>query len=142
MQPNARHRSAGTTLVEHVIAMAVTAVLVGVAYPQYTDHVRRAALREALTTLAGQAQRMETAYDGNGNYGERGCAVAAPTPTDRWTFSCSLQSGGQGFLLTASGGQLVAGQSFTLDQAGHQRTTAFGGAAVDKACWLVRGDEC
>ena len=60
-------RSRGITLIEHMIALAITAVTVTIGYPGYSEFVRRGWMQDAMTTLAGFAQRMEAAYDGNGN---------------------------------------------------------------------------
>ena len=135
-------RSRGTTLVEHMIALVITAVTVTIGYPGYTDFVRRGWMQDAMTTLAAFAQRMESAYDGNGNYGVSACSVAAPSATERWTYACTLSSGGQGYTVTATGALATAGFAYSLDNTGAQRTTSWSGSAVARSCWLVRGTEC
>jgi len=124
------------------MAVAAIAILTALAYPAYRAYLQRGWLNEGTSALRTYAQRMERAYDSNGNYGATACAVAVPAASVRWTITCGLQSAGQGFIATATGRESATGFAFTLDQSGAQRTTSFSGAATTRACWLVRGDEC
>lgn len=135
-------RNEGFTLVELAVTLAIVAILAVVAIPSYRDYVRRGALEEASTALAAYAQRMESGYDSSGNYGVANCAVALPAANARWTYTCALQAGGQGFLATATGAGLANGFAYTLDNFGSRRTTSWAGAAVAKTCFVSRGTEC
>ena len=132
----------GSTLIEHLIAMAVTALLAGVAVPTYTAQLRRGWIVDATTTLATYAGRLEASFDSNGNYGVAACSVAAPTGTDQWTFSCTVQAAGQGFLVTATGQNTMAGYAYTLNEASSRNTTAYPAVSGARTCWLIQGTEC
>ena len=137
-----RRKSVGSTLVEHVVAMAITAIITAIAVPGYSAYLRRGWTVDATNSLSTYAGRLEAAFDSNGNYGAGACAVAAPATTDQWSFGCALQAGGQSFLVTATGRGPMAGYAVTLDESGNRRTTAFEGATVSKGCWLYYGTEC
>lgn len=59
-KPSPRPR--GFTLVELMIVVAIVAILAGIAYPSYVDHVRRARLTDAQMVLLEAAQWMERMY--------------------------------------------------------------------------------
>ena len=142
-------RPDGFTLIELMVAVAIVAIIAAVAYPQYTDSVRRSRLVEATGTLARARVRLEQYYQDNRHYGSSAtaCGVAAPTG-DNFTYSCTWggSASNQTFLLTASG-KSSAGLSdtaYTVDQDNLQQTTAFPGATgLPVNCWLRRkGDTC
>jgi type IV pilus assembly protein PilE len=59
----------GFTLIEVMIVVAIVAILSSVAYPAYTDYVRRGQLQEAFTNLANYRIQMEQYYQDNGHHG-------------------------------------------------------------------------
>jgi type IV pilus assembly protein PilE len=134
--------STGFTLIEHLIAIVITAILVTVAVPGYTQYLRRGWVLDGTQALAVYAQRLETSYESNGNYGIAGCSVAAPGATEQWSFNCALDVGGQGFVARVVGVGVMAGYTFTLDELGNRVTTAFPSVAGTRTCWLVQGTEC
>lgn len=54
-----RSKHAGFTLIELMIVVAIVAILAGIAYPSYRDHVRKTARKEALGQMLSLSQRME-----------------------------------------------------------------------------------
>jgi len=58
----------GFTLIELMVVVAVIAILVGVAYPSYQDHVRKAKRAEGKTALLKAAQVLERYYSDNNTY--------------------------------------------------------------------------
>ncbi len=133
----------GFTLIELLITMAIVAILASVAMPSYADYVRRARLADAFNTLAEYRTRMEIAYNNNGNYGVKGCSVAAAAATDYFTFGCALTANGQDFTATAAGAGAVAGYTYSIDGSGVRRTTAFKDqSGMPKPCWMQKGTEC
>ena len=60
----AAHRS-GFTLIELMIAVAVAAILAGIAYPSYIEHVRKAKRTEGKVALLQQQERF---YSQRGSY--------------------------------------------------------------------------
>jgi type IV pilus assembly protein PilE len=130
------------TLIEHMVAVSVTAIIMAVAVPSYSAYLQRGFIVDATQALATYSGRLESSFDSNGNYGIGACAVAAPAATEQWGFACALLAGGQGFRITATGSGPMAGHAFTLDDAGNRRTTAFPNVVGARECWLVRGTEC
>jgi type IV pilus assembly protein PilE len=135
-------RSAGLTLIEHLIAIVITAILVTIAVPGYTQYLRRGWVLDGTQALTVYSQRLEASYESNGNYGVTACSVAAPAANDQWGFSCTLDVGGQGFVATITGTGTMAGYRFTLDELGNRATTAFPSIVGTKTCWLIQGTEC
>lgn len=151
-------KTAGFTLIELMIVIAIISILAAIAVPQYNDYVRRAALQEAFTSLADFRVRLEQFYQDNRAYGTVGEATPcghdgtanrinfAPAGA-RFSYNCALNgpagSENQAFLVTATGnGASATGHVFTLDNNNGKATTLFKGAAAGKSCWLVSGGEC
>ena len=132
-----------------MITVAIVAIIASVAYPQYTDYVRRSRLAEASGLLSVTRVRLEQFYQDNRNYGSTATACGVVMPTgDFFTFSCTWGGGGtsQSFLMTATGKSSAGmdGFTYTVDNDNQQRTTAFVGASgLPAACWMRRrGDTC
>ncbi|WP_315653029.1 type IV pilin protein [Roseateles aquae] len=143
-------QQAGFTLVELMIAVAIVGILTAVALPSYRDYVRRGQLPEGVAALADFRIKLEQYYQDNRKYGTTTCADGTNAPawgsfsaTSYFTYSCTLSSSGQGYLLTATGAKgQASGHIYTLDHNNSKATTEFKGATSSKTCWLLRGDEC
>jgi type IV pilus assembly protein PilE len=149
-----RARAAGFTLIELMITVAIIGILAGVAYPAYTDYVRRAQLPEAFSAMADYRVKMEQYFQDYKNYGTTAAGACAngtnapawnnfaPTSAKYFNFSCVTSV--TGYVLTATGrAGKATGHVYTVNEGNLQRTTMFKGAAVtDKNCWLVKGSEC
>lgn len=147
--------SRGFTLIEVMIVVAIIAILSTIAYPAYSDYIRRGRVQEAFGRLADYRVKLEQYYQDYRNYGTTGggaCANGtgapawsnfAPADVEFFSFACSLDAGStQGYTLTATGIGGVAGNVYTLTGANIKRTTSFKGGTVTKSCWLARGNEC
>jgi type IV pilus assembly protein PilE len=141
-------RSAGFTLIELMITVAIVAILASIAYPSYTDYVRRSRIADVTTQLAAVRVRLEQHYQDKRSYNSTAavCGVAMPAAAD-FTLSCTWggTSSNQTFVLTATGNadSLMSGYAYTVNDENAQRTTAFPGATVPASCWLKRkGDSC
>jgi type IV pilus assembly protein PilE len=137
----------GFSLTELMITLAIAAIIAAVAIPGYRDHMLRARIPEATSTLSALALRLEQHYQDNQAYGDtKSCAIAMPAD-EFFTFECAANNGGQSFLLRASGKSPGAMSDFvfTLDQNGNAMTTqlpaAWGNAPFN--CWInKRGLTC
>jgi len=147
----AANRARGFTLIELMIVVVIVAILAAIALPSYQDYVRRAQIQEAFGNLSNLRIKMEQFYQDNRNYGTNACGndgvqrvnFALAGAEIRFNYQCALTNAGQGFTLTATGNrERAVGHVFTLNEANAKSTTAFRGAVVANACWLVRGDEC
>jgi len=136
--------TAGFTLIELIITVAIVAILAAVAMPAYQDYSRRGRVQEAPQNLADFRARMEQYYQDNRTYGPTGgttCGVAAPT-LKSFTFSCNTSNGGQGFSATATGtGGLTAGLAYSVNEQNTQTTTCTSCAwnfSSPQNSWVVR----
>lgn len=131
MQPR-MPRSAGFTLIEVMITVAILSIVAAIAIPIYRDYVIRGTIPEATSRLSEMRTRMEQYFLDNRAYD---CAAIQPTlaaqdPTrDQYTLTCAVQNaadGSPGYRVTATGNSNKPSYGFTydIDQAGTQRTTA------------------
>ena len=132
----------GFTLIELMVATAVTAILAAVALPSYTQYVQRSRVPPALDGLSSYAVRMEQRFQDVGNYTNAGaCAVAVPTVAN-FAVTCVISGGGTGFTATATGSGPMAGYTYTINQQGARNTTAHPRGTPATACWTTRGSTC
>lgn len=138
----------GFTLIELLIAVAIAGVLAAIAYPAYTEYVRRGRIVDALGQLSTLRVRLEQYYQDNRHYGSTAtqCAVALPS-SPSFAFSCTWGPGGtsQSYLVTATGlaSAGMDGYVYTLNESNTQATTQFAGAPVTAPCWIKKqGETC
>ncbi len=142
--------TAGFTLIELMITVAIIGILAAVALPAYGDYIRRGQLPEATSALSDYRIKMEQYFQDNRNYGNGGCASGG-TVTPAWSsfsqgryfsYACDPKDG-QHYTITATGINARAiGQVYTIDQDNAQKTQMFKGASVSANCWLIQGNEC
>ncbi len=126
-----RRAGRGFTLIELMIAVAIVAILMGVALPNYREYVVRGHLADASNGLALMRAQMERHYQDNRTYATSGgfttpCAStnAAPRTFNNFVVSCSGTPTATAFTLVATGSGPVAGFSFTINQSDVRATTA------------------
>jgi type IV pilus assembly protein PilE len=149
-RPIEHRRRRGVTLIELMVAVAIVAVLAGIAYPNYRDYVMRGHLADASTGLATMRAQMERHFQDNRTYATAGtfttpCAAAASTRTfGSFVVSCSGTPTTTAFTLAAVGSGPVSGFTYTVNEADVKATTAAPtGWNTCATKWLVkRGAAC
>ncbi|MDX9844127.1 MAG: prepilin-type N-terminal cleavage/methylation domain-containing protein [Aquabacterium sp.] len=143
----------GFTLIEVMITVAIIGILAAVAYPSYTDYIRKSHIQEAFSNLSTYRARLEQYYQDNRAFAASAtattCGGAADTTLtaaelgaeiEYFTYTCTPSDSGQGYLITATGSSGAApGNTYTLDHTGARATTSFKGTSVTAACWLING---
>lgn len=143
-------KSAGFTLIELMITVAIIGILAAVAIPAYTDYVTRSKIPEATSALASMRVQLEQFYQDNRNYGSTAalCGVTVPA-AGNFTYTCAeaLADDNQTYLITATGvaARGMNGFAYTINHSASRRTTAvpagWGTAPIE--CWVVKkGGEC
>jgi type IV pilus assembly protein PilE len=128
--------SAGFTLFEMMVTVAIIGILTAVALPAYESYVTRSRLTEAFTTLAAAQASAEQFWDDRRTYS--GMTAPSDTPNFHYTTSNLTDST---FTVTATG--LASGHTngfaFTIDQTGARATTAVpSGWTSSATCWVDR----
>jgi len=139
----------GFTLIEVMITVAIIAILSGVAYPSYRDHVLRGHLADATTALAAYRADMERHFQDNRSFESVGtftapCAVdEARRRAGNFLISCSAL-GPTTYTLRAVGSGPVAGFTFTITHQDQRATTAAPtGWGTCATGWILkRGQAC
>jgi len=142
---NQKRRPGGFTLIEVMITVAVVAILSMIAYPSYTDYLRRGQVQEAPRNLADFRTRMEQYYQDNRSYAAgANCGVAVPVApaANYFSYACTIANAGQTYVATATGvGGSVAGLGYTVDQLNNQGSTCSGcawGFTGPQGTWVLR----
>ncbi len=139
--------SAGFTLIEVTIALAIVAITTTLAVASYRGHLLRSHRIEAVHALLAAAAEQEKFYLAHGHYGDRLDATAASDPPGLPVSSSTLHSG---YLLAiesanASGFRIVAAKTneradplclrMYIDESGRRGATDSGGADSTAKCW-------
>ena len=125
-----RSASAGFTLIEVMITVAIIGILAMVALPSYRDYILRGHLVDASNGLATIRAQMERHFQDNRSYATVGtfttpCAAAAATRTfNLFVVSCSGTPTATAFTLQAVGSDNVNGFTFTITEADVRATAA------------------
>ena len=127
--------SQGFTLIELLIAVAIIAVLAGIAYPGYTGHMRKVYRTEIAALLTEQAQSLERFYTRNGTFIDAGGVSAG---NDRYRITAALTP--QDFYLVATPAveSVMVGDpcgEFSLTSTGVRANPGAAPGMSRKLCW-------
>jgi type IV pilus assembly protein PilE len=146
--PNAhrsRRASAGFTLIELMMTVAIAAILASVAIPMYRDYVLRSRIIDATSKLSDYRVRMEQFFMDNRTYANGGaCGVAPPADTGdaAFTITCAGATA-TAYTATATGkaSKGMTGFAYTIVASGAKETTGLPAGWTDTAgCWVTRKD--
>lgn len=84
----------GFTLIELVIALAVLAIIIGIAIPAYTDQVTKTRRAEGKAAVMNVAQALERCYTRFSAYNDGNCNVALPTNSENDWYEVDAGDGG------------------------------------------------
>lgn len=141
-------RSAGFTLIEILVTVAIIGILAAIAVPSYRDYVLRGKVTEAHATLSDLRLRAEKWFADNRSY-----VVGTPdwrtvTGTKYFTYNCGTPTA-TAFTCTATGvgTQGMGGFTFTINES-NVRTSTFAAPSdwttpSPNTCWVKRkGETC
>ncbi len=136
--------TAGFTLIDLLIAVAITAILASMAVATYGNYVRTSKLSTSFAILSDYRLKMEQFKQDSRSYADplnvNVCGVALPSNDKYFDFGCVIAASGTQFTTTASNKAGVglgnaADYSYSIDQAGVQNTPTFAGAAGPSGTW-------
>ncbi|AZN36777.1 type IV pilin protein [Iodobacter ciconiae] len=137
--------SAGFTLMEVMITVAIVAILASIAVPNYRDYVTRSRLVEAQSKLSDVRAQLEQFYMNNRTYVGFPCTSNAGA-AENFNISCGTTLTANSYTITATGTNRASGFIFTLDDQGIKQTTAaptgWTYLPVSQNCWVNKKSGC
>lgn len=135
-------RSQGFTLIEVLITVVIVGVLAGVAYPAYTEHVKKTHRSHIAAVLVEEAQKLERFYSRAGQYSNASGPPVREHETSAGTalYGINATRSEQGFVLVAQplAGAAMSGDEcgeFVLHHTGRRDSTGVSSDASVQRCW-------
>lgn len=94
-------RSAGFTLIELMIAVAVIAILASIAVPSYLGYVERARRTDAMSALTNIAGQLERCYTVSSSYTDAGCPSGTNIESEEKFYLIDIAASSASYTLTA-----------------------------------------
>ncbi len=136
-------KNKGFTLIELMITVAVVAILVSIAIPNYRDYVLRAKITEGTSILTSLSIKLEQFYQDNRTYvGACENNSIAPIPSNLKYFNISCEVTEQGYLIkaTSKDNDFI----YQLDEEGNKITLSVPNNWINSSnCWIGKENgEC
>ncbi len=80
----------GFTLTELMVVVAVLALIITIAYPAYTDQVRKTRRKDGMSALTTAAQNLERCYTTTNDYTNATCTGLFPITSDEGWYQVSM----------------------------------------------------
>ena len=131
IQSNIKSRTAGFTLIELIFVVAIVAILLALAYPAYTDQIRKARRADAVSTLMATAQYLERCFTQTNAY--NGCTQPSGAAADGYyTISMTTYTANAYTIQAAPQGAQASDPcgTYTLDYLGNKSA-----GSADHRCW-------
>jgi type IV pilus assembly protein PilE len=130
-------KTAGFTLIELMIVLAVLSIIVAIGYPSYQEHIKKSRRAEGMGQLLTLADRMERAYSDTGTYPTNVSEIYTAT-TDSGLYTLSIVSANNVSFTISAAPTSVKNQdddkckTFTLTSLGDQSVTD---NSLKDQCW-------
>jgi type IV pilus assembly protein PilE len=136
--------TAGFTLIELMIVVAIVAILAAIGYPSYQDQVRKTRRADSQSVLMEAANAIERYYTSNGSY--TGAAAGTNYPnkspidgtTTHYTIAAAITGAGTSYTLTATGSGAQASDkcgNLTLSSTGARNIAGADAGVTADDCW-------
>ncbi|WP_046350243.1 type IV pilin protein [Janthinobacterium sp. B9-8] len=135
--------SAGFTLIEIMITVAIIGILASIAVPSYQDYVIRSRLVEAQSKLSETRVQLEQFFMNNRSYENFDCKRDA-TAAEGFNITCKDKTA-NAYTIVATGTNKASGFTFTLNDQGIKATTAAPtskGWTTSDSCWVSKKSGC
>ena len=90
-----RARRRGFTLVELMVVVAIVGILAAIAYPLYTEQVRKTRRSDGKAALLALAQQLERCYTEYNKYNDANCPILTGNPPN--ALATSMRTSEEGF---------------------------------------------